>query len=89
MNQFKQDMLKETKNRLTHSEKDREIADKLGEDICALCDGVCVSIALNVLTSLLCHIYVSSVRNGDLDTLLANVAHNYRLRMRPDGEEAQ
>jgi len=86
---FKQDMLTEAECRLSHSEEDREIAQRLADEMCALCDGVRVSVAMNVITSLLCHIYVENFKNPDLEILLANVAHNYRLRVRPESEVAQ
>jgi len=86
---FKQDMLTEAECRLSHSEEDRDIGERLANEMCALCDGVRVSVAMNVIASLLCHIYVENFRNPDLEHLLAIVAHNYRLRMRPEGEVAQ
>ena len=89
MSQFKRDMLEESVCRLSHSKEDLGIGDKLAEDMYAMCDGIRVSVAMNVLTSLLCHIYVENYKNPDLEHLLANVAHNYRLRMKPEGEAAQ
>lgn len=82
---MKDDLEHEAYCRATFSEERRKEADGLGNAMVALCAGKNVTVLMNVVTSLLVHLYIEHYPNHDLDALLEAVGHNYRMRTKPQG----